>query len=81
MKDRLGEINRELAKESVELPEQETYPPSVESIGMVLEIPPNIIHYWAKTDPQFRQALNDMKEVDGADVALLLMETQKRYTV
>ena len=81
MKDRLGELNRELAKESVELPNQETYPPSVESIGIALEIPPDIIHLWAKTDPEFRQWLENIKEVDGADVALLLMETQKRYTV
>ena len=40
----IDEINSVLAKERFDLPDQDTYPPSIESIGMALEITPDIIN-------------------------------------
>ena len=77
----IDEINDVLAKERFDLPDQDTYPPFVESIGMALEITPDVINWWAENDAEFREGLENTKEVDGANIALLLMETQKRYTV
>ena len=77
----IDELNKSLEKERVVLPNQEDFPPSVESIGIALEIPPGIIHWWAKNDREFIGRLENMKEVDGADIALLLMETKERYSV
>jgi len=75
----IDELNKSLERERVDLPNQEHYPPSVETIGIALEIPPNVVHWWAENDRDFRASLENMKEVDGADIALLLMETKKRY--
>lgn len=58
----------------------ETHIPSVESIAEQIGITPDTLYFWTMTDKQFKEKLSNMYHEDGADIALLLIETKDRYS-
>ncbi len=57
----------------------ETHIPTVESIAEQIGISPDTLYWWARNDKQFKEELSNMYHEDGADLALLLLETKQRY--
>jgi hypothetical protein len=72
----IEDLNEDLEIETMAV----THISTVESIAKEAGITEETLYHWTRNDPQFKEELSNMFSEDGADLALLLIETKDRYT-